>query len=52
MLISTLTAYCEALGADLHIVMQYGDTQVRLMTPELITRDVSIQKPASSALMK
>ena len=34
MLIGTLKEYCQAVGAELHIVLQYGGTSVRLMTPE------------------
>ena len=34
MLISTLHDYCAAVGAELHIVMEYGGVQVRLMLPE------------------
>jgi DNA-binding transcriptional regulator YiaG len=35
MLISTLREYCSAVGAELHIVMDYGGVKVRLMLPEV-----------------
>src|SRR5437879_4111120 len=34
MLISTLRDYCAAVGAELHIVLEYGGVKVRLMIPE------------------
>lgn len=44
MLISTLQAYCSALGAELHIVMEYGGTKVRLMLPESISNEVFVEE--------
>jgi len=44
MLISTLKAYCGAVGAELHIVMEYGGTRVRLMTPALVRSETSFEK--------
>jgi hypothetical protein len=39
MLISTLRDYCSAVGAELHIVMDYGGVKVRLMLPEVGVHD-------------
>ena len=44
LLISTLQAYCSALGAELHIVMEYGGTKVHLMLPEPIKNEVFVEE--------
>ncbi|MEA2897892.1 MAG: hypothetical protein QOJ84_3507 [Bradyrhizobium sp.] len=45
MLISSLRAYCIALGAELHIVMEYGGTQTRLMMPVAAGEEITEPVP-------
>ncbi len=48
MLISTLREYCSAVGAELHIVMEYGGVKVRLMLSEGNLHEDNLRAGSSS----